>query len=309
MVLQQGKIMDPISAKLFLNLCSTLHFGKTATWGDVGAPFLTRTIKKLEEEAGAVLFERDNRHVRLSREGLIFKEFVLNYLEKWNQMKEKLSEEKGGLSGEISIYLSVTASYSVLPLLLEKFRKVYPMVKLKLQTGDAASAISLVSRKEVDFAIAALPDTLKENLDFMILKETPIVFIAEKNMAEKLLKAGPIQFNELPMIMPEYGLARTRVEKWMRRFDIVPQIYARVSGNEAIMGLVRLGCGVGVIPKLVFENSPARGAIKIIASPSEIEPYRVGLAADIGRLERAVNRAFWNLALSQLEDSKSSSTI
>ncbi|RJX28067.1 MAG: HTH-type transcriptional activator IlvY, partial [Desulfurivibrio sp.] len=54
----------------------------------------------------------------------------------------------------------------------------------------------------------------------------------------------------------ERGLGRRRLDKWFQERGITPNIYAQVAGNEAIITMVGLGCGIGVVPQLVLDKSP-----------------------------------------------------
>ncbi len=45
------------------------------------------------------------------------------------------------LSGELRLFCSVTAAYSHLPPILDRFRAEHPQVEIKLDTGDAADAV------------------------------------------------------------------------------------------------------------------------------------------------------------------------
>ena len=47
------------------------------------------------------------------------------------------------------------------------------------------------------------------------------------------------------MIVSEHGLARKRIDAWIKKKRIQPNIYAQVAGNEVILSMVGLGCGIG----------------------------------------------------------------
>ena len=50
--------------------------------------------------------------------------------------------------------------------------------------------------------------------------------------------------------------ARARVRRRLvRPTAVTPNIYAEIEGHEAILALVALGCGVGIVPKLVLERA------------------------------------------------------
>ena len=72
--------MDIKQLKQFLHLADTLHFGRASEASHISPSALSRSIKQLEEEVGAALFERDNRTVSLTPEGEIFLSYAREYL-------------------------------------------------------------------------------------------------------------------------------------------------------------------------------------------------------------------------------------
>jgi LysR family positive regulator for ilvC len=94
-------------------------------------------------------------------------------------------------------------------------------------------------------------------------------------------------------------LSRRRLDKWLKSYRITPNISSEVSGNEAIIPMVRLGCGVGVVPRLVLERSPFRDEVQILENAPHLEPYVVGLCATKRNLQRSSVLAFWRLAEEQ----------
>ncbi len=288
--------MDQYSLKLFLHLTETLHFGKTSQAGNISPSALSRQIQRMEEEVGQRLFERDNRIVQLTRAGLLFRDYAKTVLEKWQSLRDDLMVEEGSLKGEISLYCSVTASLSILPDLLNAFRTAYPAVHIRLQTGDAGMAIQKVVEGETDIAVSALPERIPKELMFKVLTETALVFVAPKNPWEfsgSLKKEIP--WKKIPIIISEHGLARKRIDAWFKKKGIQPNIYAQVAGNEAILSMVSLGCGIGVVPRLVFENSPLQKNISILDIKPELTPYAVGICIRKRKINSRLVRAFWEV--------------
>ena len=68
--------MDHKHLNYFLALAKTLHFGRASELCHISAPTLSRNIKHLEEEVGVALFVRDNRSVKLTREGESFIDYA-----------------------------------------------------------------------------------------------------------------------------------------------------------------------------------------------------------------------------------------
>ena len=212
-------------------------------------------------------------------------------------MRSTLHRE-GDLSGSLSIYASVTAVYSLLPRLLEAFRSAYREVQLELRTGAAEQAVALVQSGEIDLAVAALPDRYRAQLQFLPIINTPLLFIAPlQNTTDLPLRDGIIDLSRVPLVVPQRGLSRRRLDQWLKERRITPNITSEVSGNEALIAMVRLGCGIGIVPELVLARSPFREEVRILETAPALDPYVVGLCSSKRNLQRPAVQAFWQLAV------------
>ncbi len=288
--------MEIRNLKLFKHLAESLHFGQTSRACNVTPSALTRIIQRMEDELGSTLFIRDNRSVELSPAGQVFKAFAEESIARWEKLQNELSRETM-LTGEISLYCSVTAAYTILPGILGRFRKAYPDLHLNLHTGDAAKAITKLENSEVDITIAALPDRIPERLIYMDMLTTPLVFIAPRHYAEIVrYDDTEIDWQQTPVIMAERGLSRERIEHWFKQKQIVPNIYAQVAGNEALIAMVSLGYGVGVVPSLVLEKSPMQEQITVLDVEPALQSFTIGLCTLKKKMAHPKILAFWEIA-------------
>ena len=288
--------MDIRELEIFLTVAETLHFGRASQACNLSPSALTRTIQRLEEELDQVLFVRDNRRVVLSPAGEKLRVFARQSLQEWQSFRSTLREGEA-VTGPLSLYASITAVYSLLPDLLEAFRTAYPEVQLELRTGAAEQAVTLVSSGEIDLAVAALPDRHRSQIEFLPITTTPLLFIAPgAGMVAGLSPEGELDLSRAPLVVPQSGLSRRRLDQWLKEKRITPNITSEVSGNEAIIAMVRLGVGVGIVPQLVLERSPFRDEMRVLDGGPQLEPYIVGLCSTRRNLQRPVVRAFWELA-------------
>lgn len=251
----------------------------------------------MEAHVGACLIDRGRAGVSLTSAGHAFLAHAEQTLAQFQQLKASVSPQASELSGELTLYCSVTASYSLLAELTSLFREHYPNVHLRIHTGDAAEAVAQVEQGHADVAVAARPDELAQSLSFKIMAMSPLVLIAPKTsgvMAGEVMT--PEQWQRTPVILSESGLARTRMDQWFDQQSIKPKVYAQVGGNEAIVAMVALGVGIGVVPELVLRNSPVASQVRIVSMQPELEPFAVGLCVQTQRLNEATIQALWKTA-------------
>lgn len=289
--------MDYKDLQAFLALCSHLHIGRASEQLHMSASTLSRRLAKIEAELGCVLMLRDTSPLSLTREGEQFRQHAEQTLSQWRQLKASMSTQVSDLFGSLTLFCSVTASYSFLADLLARFRERYPKVELHIHTGDASESIPRVEQGEADIVVAARPEQLSEALTFKTIMPSPLLFIAPKAPSSVQLQLDQaIDWAQVPMVLSESGLARTRVNHWFAARDIQPNIYAQVSGHEAIVSMVALGAGVGVVPELVLKNSPMAGRVRVLHVQPELEPFSVGLCARTQRMEEPLLQALWETA-------------
>ncbi len=289
--------MDTRTLTQVIALSETLHFGRASERAGISTSALSRNIRQLEDELDTRLFDRDNRTVALTPDGRTFLQYARDAVQRWEQIQFDLTDPAKQLSGEISLYCSVTASHSILVDLLNRFRPAHPDVEIRLQTGDPEHAIERVVALEEELAIAARPESLPAGVLFKPIAESPLVFVAPVDSPEPtsvpFTPREPADWKDVPMILSAGGIARNRVDAWFRSLDVTPHVYAQVAGNEAIVSMVSLGLGAGVVPKIVLDNSPHASRVRVLDIQPALEPYDLGLFTLRRHLKNPLVKAFW----------------
>ena len=151
--------MDKLRAlRYFVSLANTLNFSVTADHFRVPSSSVSRRIKDLEQELGAMLFERTTRTVALTDLGKLYLREVTNALQSIEMADELVGAQSKSPSGMLRI--TAMPGYGerfVLPA-LEKLRCLYNDIDFDINFTD--QVINLASN-EVDIAIRAastLPD-------------------------------------------------------------------------------------------------------------------------------------------------------
>ena len=294
--------MDTRALAVFLSVADTLNFSRTGELLHMSVSAVSRTVRRLEDELGQPLLERDNRSVRLTGAGREFREYARHSLADWQRLRRKLGSEEE-LAGEVSLYCSVTATYSVLAPILESFRSAHPSVEIMMHTGDQADGISHVLDGQDDVAVSGRPAQLPQRLDFLPLLDTPLHLWAPTAdcAVRQWVDAGQAassgyDWNSVPFIVPERGITKEILDRWLQERDVRPRVYAQVAGHEAIVAMVSLGLGIGLAPELVVRASGMAGSVSKIDLPDDLPPLTIGLCSLKQRLLSPLVKSLWDVA-------------
>ncbi|MFF5141836.1 HTH-type transcriptional activator IlvY [Streptomyces sp. NPDC013157] len=277
---------DHRALRLFLHLAQSLNFGRTSLDCHVSPATLTRTVQRLEAELGHRLFDRGPREVSLTAEGQRFREYAVQALELWQAYRDE-RPDPAELSGRLAVFATVTACQALLPGLLAPFRAAHPQVRLDLRTGDEAAALARLDEGESDVAVAGIPARLPESLVGRTVTVTDLVLVTALDRPDPGLDG--------PFVLPQRGLVREAADRWFRARGRPVAVACEPDGHEALLTLVALGCGTGVVPRLVLEHSAVRDRIAVLPADPAPEPFPIGLCVRRSDLRRPLVAALWSL--------------
>ena len=133
------------------------HFRLAAESCHVTQPTLSEQVRKLEEELGAVLFDRAARPVtptKLGREVVAHARLVLAEVER---LHEVVREQTGEMAGELRVGILSTLAPYLLPLVIAPFSRRYPRVALSFEELRAEQVVEHIRRDLLDAGLIATP--------------------------------------------------------------------------------------------------------------------------------------------------------
>ena len=122
----------------------------------VAQPAITRSIREMEQELGATLFERHAKGVRLTEIGQAFVRRASAVHSELRRAREEVEQLKGRDTGEVSVSLSTSSSLSLLPSAMVAFRKRFPDAVLRISENFFTAVESDVLSGVVDFYVGPL---------------------------------------------------------------------------------------------------------------------------------------------------------
>lgn len=237
----------------FLAVAEALHFGRAAERLHVTQPPLTRRIQQLEEALGGVrLFDRSRRRIALTESGEALVSEARRLLEQLDHAVEHTRRVARGEAGRLRIGFISTADYSVLPALLETFRRRFPGVEVELLESTGDEQLRLLDEGALDAGIL-IPAERHARLAWMPLYREPLVAVLPR--ASRLARGrGALSAKALrdePFVLFPRSLAASlydRIIAYAQRAGFSPTIGQEARQMQTIIGLVAGGLGVSIVP-------------------------------------------------------------
>lgn len=131
-------------------LAEELHYRKAAEKLYISQPALSRQIRELEAEMGAMLFERSNRRVGLTAAGRYLKDQTIELQERVERMKRNVRLIGQGSVGELQIGFVGSAMQSVIPEALKKLHLQFPRIRTQLLELSNQQQVDAILSQKLD---------------------------------------------------------------------------------------------------------------------------------------------------------------
>ncbi|MBQ7625347.1 MAG: LysR family transcriptional regulator [Clostridia bacterium] len=184
--------MELLQLKYFVELAKTEHVTRTAEALHVSQPSLSSTIKKLEEELGAPLFERAGRSVRLSSYGKTFFEYAKDALLCLERGEKAIASMKS--ARENTLRLGVLSPY-VWSDLFAAFKESSPDVRLDRLSMEGDEYIDALLHGRIDVYLGSINGPRREGFICETLYTDDMVL--EVNVKHKLAKRKSVDLRKL----------------------------------------------------------------------------------------------------------------
>ncbi|MBK3776831.1 LysR family transcriptional regulator [Azospirillum brasilense] len=293
--------MDRLQAmRIFVKVAETESFAEAARHMRLSAPAVTRAVAALEEMIGARLFVRTTRSVKVTEAGSRYHEDcrrILSYI-------AEAEAAAGGIYATPTGTLAVTASalfgpMHVLPIVTEYLDR-YP--GMRAQTFFVDRPVNIVEEGiDVAVRIGHLPDSgftaIRVGMVRRVVCGAPAYFERHGVPATPAdLKHHRIAVSTGAWASPEWRFARDQ------RVTIDPVLQCNT--NEAVIATAKAGWGLTRV--LHYQIGPAllAGELRIVLADHEEPPLPIHVLHPEGRHAPAKVRAFVDLAVARLRESR-----
>lgn len=215
----------------------------------VSQPSITIAIRKIEEELGCTLVNRDKKPVTFTNDGEFFMKHVYNILKVINDAELAMKSRLNSNYEYLSIAIASTAGDWLLPQIYSKFHKLYPNCELNITEGTNRDMMKHLLYEEIDLVYSAISSNINPSIFNVIpLSSCTICFLVNKN--NPLAKATKLSINDIRnekiLTFPSGSLILSIIDEMARNNHIVLD-YQHLSHVSVMETLVNQNYGIATI--------------------------------------------------------------
>ncbi len=257
--------MDLNALRVFLLTADYQHITRAAEELALTQPAVSRTIQRLEQQAGLPLFERQGRRIALTTAGQVVQTYARRMVALERELEESLAALRDLETGEVIISASKTTGVYLLPPIVARFRERHPHIALQLTILNSRQVVEQVVSWRADIGLiegdrSALPAELAVEV---VARDELVLIMAPDHRWSGLPAVTPAMLAESELLLREQGSGtREVIERafWRQGVQLVPLL--TVPENETIKQLVMRGVGAAILPALVVQREVAAGDVR-----------------------------------------------
>lgn len=246
--------MDVRVLRYFLAVAQEGSFSRAAESLYLSQPTLSRQIRELEEELGVALFQRTNRNVWLTRDGMRLRRRAEEIVELMDKTRDEFDTIQDEIAGEIFIGSGETHLFRPIARVATELHRAYPGIRYQIFSGNADDIAERLDRGLLDFGVVLEPAEIQkyesmrlpgqDRWGLLMPKAHPLA--AKAFIEPDDLRAIPLltsaQKHPMPLLTTWMGYAPSDVQTVAQLLHIVAH-YTLIY-NAALMVEAGLGCAV-----------------------------------------------------------------
>lgn len=232
----------------------------------ISQPALSQTIANVEEEVGAVIFDRSVQPIMLTPEGEVFLRAAQEILRTNQLMLQELHTVRSGARGKITIGSSIPRCQSVWSHVLPQMTEQYPDVTLGFVDGKSSDFERMIAHGNINFALSNSPPN-SSRIGSYILNAEKYLLVANRSSefvqkmdANRPDLSAPVPMeafqNERFILLDLQRNSRLAFNQMIRESGIKPHIAIEVYNSNLALEYVKANLGVALIPIVMQSNQP-----------------------------------------------------
>lgn len=248
--------MDEInlnSLKIFLEVASSNSFLEASNKLYISQPAISRSMSKLEEDLGIVLFYRANKGISLTPSGEVLYKYLKDTKDLLLSCERVLVSMNDIEEGNIVVGVQSHIVRNYLMDKIDHFRIKHPKIKIRLVDLSTSALIEQLETRKVDFVVDSTPiETIYNNIDIEPICSLNTCFVKSTKNFNNITKIKDLE-NENIVLPSSRSSLRRNLNKCFNEADCDITPILEFETEELIIDAVRRNLGVGYVVKSAIQ--------------------------------------------------------
>lgn len=227
----------------------------------VSQPALSQSIKQIEQDLGAAIFDRSTDPISLTVAGHKYIEAAQQMLDIEQNLRAEIAETKKEIHGRLRVGISVQRGLQLLPQVIPEFAQQYPYIRVELVEHGSATLERLTTEGQCDMALIATSEK-PNKLNYVLIENEQVVLMAARSteLAQRFSDGTPIEITQahgerFVSMSPGHSV-RTIQDRLFETHYMSPTILLESKNMEAAKHAASRAGAVMLIPHVYVANSP-----------------------------------------------------
>jgi LysR family hydrogen peroxide-inducible transcriptional activator len=264
--------------RFVVSVAQEKNFRRAAAKSFVSQPALSLAIKKIENELGVLIFERNRMGISLTTVGEKIVNQAQIVLEEVDKIKAISAAERNTQQVEVKIGLIYSIAPYLLPSIIPLVKNSSPEIILEAEEDITTNLIKKLEEGSIDAAIIALPFVVP-GIETQPLYDEPFkVLIPTKHPWNNKQKINAKELkNEKILLLDNTHCFSMQVREACPGISDKAEVQAGTS-LETIRNMVASNLGISILPQSATANNYSNDLINILPFESPIPFRRVAMA-------------------------------
>lgn len=239
--------MELIQLRYFKITAELENISKAAIELQIPQPYLSVTIKKLENELGTQLFDRIGKRVFLNDAGKIFLKYTNQVILDLNNASLELKTFRKKETQDVTI--SFQSASMFIPQLMKEITEKHPNLRFSI-----CQQVNYFS-KDIDLAICSSNKQEQKPNERFLLKEELLLILPKTHPLSNLDQINIDDLQEEPFIsLSEKSNLYNIIKEYYEQMNFTPKIRFYIDNPSVMRDMLCSGFGISIIPATTWYN-------------------------------------------------------
>jgi LysR family transcriptional regulator, nitrogen assimilation regulatory protein len=257
--------VDLRKLRYFAGVVEAKSITKAAASLHVAQPALSKSIRSLEQDLGAVLLQRSPQGVAATEAGIRLYDHCQILFKQVDKARLDVLRSVEKPSGQVVVGMPHSLMAVLALPLLEQATKRFPEVRLELKQDQSHVLAAAVRTNKLDFAVIASPRSSSGlACQTLLIEELFFIELRQDDIDDAMTHISFADASRRQFVLPTVGNGlRAYVEGHFRARSLFLDVRYEIDAIALITQCVEAGLGVSLLPGGCLERDPAYHRLRV----------------------------------------------